>query len=191
MGRSDDNIDVIVIPLLYERAAEAVCYCVGAAADLIDIADRDSMNAVNPRELRSSLASGFASLTYGLIQAETDTFVEVRRVFRELYARPPKPLGDISGPSYNDMGLRFAERTFDSIQTAADLRQWKIPIRRATPKYIHERAAQIGLKAELVLPRLWQTKLNCPAQRLKDYIENESAKGIKAWRKERFGRPKK
>jgi hypothetical protein len=115
------NIDIIVVPQLYERAAEAVCECVGAAADLIQVANPDSMEAVKPNELRWSLAKGFARLTYMLLWAEGDVFVEIRRSLRQLYAKPPKRLGDISGPSYNDMGLRFAERTFDSIQTATGL----------------------------------------------------------------------
>ena len=177
----EENVDLILIPKLYEEAANAVCECVSFADYLIQGANPDSGNLSE-----ETLAGGFALLAHALIRAECDPACECRRWLRELYATPPKRLGDISGPSYNDMGLRFAERTFDGIQVAAGLRKWKIPIRGATKQHIQDRAEQIGQRAKVVLPQFWQSALNCPAQRLKDYIENEAAKGVKAWRNRRL-----
>lgn len=79
------NLDLILVPMLYESTADAVCECVSAAADLIQVANPHSveeMKARSPHELRWSLAHGFARLAYTLIRAECDACCACRRVLR-------------------------------------------------------------------------------------------------------------
>jgi hypothetical protein len=174
---------------VFGMASGAVCACTVSASNLICSADPEFWAAVEhsfperkPESRVHAVVAGFASLAYSLMRAES-LFELVRQQIRELYTMPPEPLGDISGPSYHDMGLRFAESVFTRLQVAADFNSiWATPIRGATEEHIARRARDLGQRAEAVLPAFWRSAPRCDSQRLRDCIETEAARAVKAWR---------
>jgi hypothetical protein len=169
---------------VFGLVADSICGCVTSAELTIRGSAPDFTEAMedNSPEFVYNLAAGhFASLTYLLMRAES-LFELVRQPIRGLYVVPPEPLGDVSGPSFHDMGLRYAESVFTRLQTAGEFNSnWTVPIRGATEERVKQRATEIGQMAEVILPRFWKVAPRCDAQRLRDCIETEATNAVKAW----------
>lgn len=139
---------------IFDPASDVVCYLVHAVEYMLHMASpevRETMERDFPDRVAENnfhtAANGFATLVLGLQKAET-LFAPVRQQIRELYTTPPEPMGDVSGPSYHDMGLRFAEAVFNHLQMAADFPGiWTMPLRGVKDEHIRKRAIEIGERA--------------------------------------------
>jgi hypothetical protein len=200
MMMSEEDFEVITLMTkFFDEVCEAVCSCVTAAGLLTRGSDPDLLNALENHirnepdeedrdyDIRfSTVATGFFELAERLMRAER-MFSSVRQPIRELHQHPPEPIGTVSGPSYHDMGMRFAEEVFRQLELAAVTARavsttWCLPIRRATEEQIRERAIRFGQAAGVILPHFYQSATRCDEQRLRDCIETESANAVKQWK---------